>query len=70
LFTDDEVYMDDEEQIKEYVLRQRGLIYRGTAWRPSPLEWYFGQVKYLFQAKLYFSRFFEFTLINSLLCYF
>ena len=46
-FTDDEVYMDDDDKIKEYLLRQRGLIYRGTGYRPVPLKWYFGQVKML-----------------------
>jgi len=40
---DDEVYMEDEDKIKEYLLRQRGLIYRGTGYRPVPLKWYFGQ---------------------------
>ena len=39
--------MSDEEKVKEYVTRQRGLIYRGTAYRPTPLKWYFGQVKNL-----------------------
>ena len=50
LYTGDEAYLSDEEKIKEYVMRQRGLIYRGTAYRPVPLNWYFGQVRHLFAA--------------------
>ena len=45
---DDEVYLDDEESRKEYVLNDTGIIYRGNANYGvkgiDPMQWNFGQV--------------------------
>ena len=48
-FSDDDVYLDDEQAIREYVLKQNGTIYLGTAQDPQPKKWYFGQVKEFLQ---------------------
>ena len=47
--SDDDVYLDDEQAIREYVLKQNGTIYLGTAQDPQPKKWYFGQVKKFLQ---------------------
>ncbi|MCI4375375.1 hypothetical protein PGIGA_G00108750 [Pangasianodon gigas] len=39
----DAVYMNSEENLKEYVLAQDGIIFRGDAKYPIPSAWYFGQ---------------------------
>ncbi|KAM3877940.1 protein-glutamine gamma-glutamyltransferase 2 [Diretmus argenteus] len=39
----DAVYMDNEESLKEYVLAQDGIIFRGTYKYPKPIPWNFGQ---------------------------
>ena len=41
---DDEVFMSSSEDLKEYVLRQNGIVYQGSNSRPYPKRWYFGQV--------------------------
>ena len=47
-FVEDDVYIDDDELRKEYVLSDTGLIYRGSskhgAWSISPKRWNYGQV--------------------------
>lgn len=40
---EDEVYMDDENKLREYILKQNGQIYIGKHTRPRPRNWYFGQ---------------------------
>ncbi|XP_053404043.1 hemocyte protein-glutamine gamma-glutamyltransferase-like isoform X2 [Mercenaria mercenaria] len=40
---DDQVYMEDEKLTKEYVLNEKGKIYRGSTRRISPCPWNFGQ---------------------------
>uniref|UniRef100_A0A8C5AC86 Protein-glutamine gamma-glutamyltransferase 2 n=1 Tax=Gadus morhua TaxID=8049 RepID=A0A8C5AC86_GADMO len=42
----DSVYMDNEEYLKEYVLSQDGIIYRGTLEQILPFPWNFGQFEY------------------------
>ncbi|XP_053539685.1 protein-glutamine gamma-glutamyltransferase 2 isoform X2 [Ictalurus punctatus] len=39
----DAVYMNNEENLEEYVLAQDGIIYRGDAKYLIPSAWYFGQ---------------------------
>ncbi|MBN3282692.1 TGM2 glutamyltransferase, partial [Polyodon spathula] len=39
----DSVYMEDEEELKEYVLSQDGLIFRGTEKHITQCAWNFGQ---------------------------
>ncbi|KAL0977824.1 hypothetical protein UPYG_G00161730 [Umbra pygmaea] len=39
----DMVYMDSEEKLKEYVLAQDGIIFRGSYQHPIPTPWNFGQ---------------------------
>ncbi|XP_058860040.1 protein-glutamine gamma-glutamyltransferase 2-like [Acipenser ruthenus] len=39
----DSVYMEDEEELKEYVLTQDGLIFRGTEKHITHCAWNFGQ---------------------------
>ncbi|MGH0177607.1 UNVERIFIED_CONTAM: hypothetical protein FKN15_005110 [Acipenser sinensis] len=41
--TGDSVYMEDEEELKEYVLTQDGLIFRGTEKHITHCAWNFGQ---------------------------
>ena len=51
IISEDEVYMNSAEDLKEYVLRQNGIVYQGSNSRPYSKRWYFGQVKnnfYLF----------------------
>ena len=43
-FLGDEVFMNSSEDLKEYVLRQNGIVYQGSNSRPYPKKWYFGQV--------------------------
>jgi len=40
---DDEVYMEDEAEIKEYVIRQSGQVYVGSSINPRGRQWHFGQ---------------------------
>ena len=37
--------MEDEDELKEYVIRQSGAIYVGSYRSPTPKQWYFGQVR-------------------------
>ncbi|KAF6714860.1 Protein-glutamine gamma-glutamyltransferase 2 [Oryzias melastigma] len=39
----DDVYMDDEKSLDEYVLSQDGIIFRGSHKFPQPTPWNFGQ---------------------------
>uniref|UniRef100_A0A3Q2DV72 Protein-glutamine gamma-glutamyltransferase 2 n=1 Tax=Cyprinodon variegatus TaxID=28743 RepID=A0A3Q2DV72_CYPVA len=39
----DEVYMDNEQNLAEYVLSQDGIIFRGSSKHPIPTPWNFGQ---------------------------
>uniref|UniRef100_A0A3Q2CJY6 Protein-glutamine gamma-glutamyltransferase 2 n=1 Tax=Cyprinodon variegatus TaxID=28743 RepID=A0A3Q2CJY6_CYPVA len=41
--TADEVYMDNEQNLAEYVLSQDGIIFRGSSKHPIPTPWNFGQ---------------------------
>ncbi|KAJ8359201.1 hypothetical protein SKAU_G00157260 [Synaphobranchus kaupii] len=42
----DVVYMDSEEKLREYVLSQDGIIYRGSYKYPTGTPWNFGQFEY------------------------
>ncbi|KAI1890420.1 hypothetical protein AGOR_G00153530 [Albula goreensis] len=42
----DEVYMDSEEKLREYVLSQDGIIYQGSYKYPVGTPWNFGQFEY------------------------
>ena len=41
----DDVYMEDEDELKEYIVRQSGAIYVGSYKTPTPKQWHFGQVR-------------------------
>ncbi|KAM6946696.1 protein-glutamine gamma-glutamyltransferase 5-like [Lycodopsis pacificus] len=41
--SDDWVYMKDKREINEYVMNERGVIYRGSSNYIFPLDWDFGQ---------------------------
>uniref|UniRef100_A0A8C6WHX8 protein-glutamine gamma-glutamyltransferase n=1 Tax=Neogobius melanostomus TaxID=47308 RepID=A0A8C6WHX8_9GOBI len=41
--TDDSVYMENEEKIQEYVLNERGVIFKGSGNYISPMFWDYGQ---------------------------
>ena len=43
-FSDDTVYMPDEHLLKEYVLKDTGVIYVGNSARIAPRSWVFEQV--------------------------
>uniref|UniRef100_A0A8C6WI55 Protein-glutamine gamma-glutamyltransferase 2 n=1 Tax=Neogobius melanostomus TaxID=47308 RepID=A0A8C6WI55_9GOBI len=48
LFTatlDDSVYMENEEKIQEYVLNERGVIFKGSGNYISPMFWDYGQLE-------------------------
>lgn len=53
LFIVDDVYMEDEEWRKEYVLRQHGAIYVGNSRYQNGRDWYFGQV-WWFEIAIFF----------------
>ena len=38
------VHMESEEQLREYVLSQDGIIFRGSSKHPIGTPWNFGQV--------------------------
>ena len=57
IFIDDDVYLEDKAAIKEYVMKQNGIIYMGTAEDPQAKKWYYGQVKNLILNILYFSKY-------------
>ncbi|KAJ8400563.1 hypothetical protein AAFF_G00393320 [Aldrovandia affinis] len=42
----DVVYLDSEEKLREYVLSQDGIIYRGSYTYPTATPWNFGQFEY------------------------
>lgn len=42
--TADAVYLDSEEERREYVLTQQGFIYQGSAKFINSIPWNFGQV--------------------------
>lgn len=43
IFSDDGVYMNDEEQLDEYVLNDNGKVWQGTFKEPKGYQWFFGQ---------------------------
>lgn len=45
---DDEVYMSDTTQMREYLTRQHGIVYVGTQDDPRPRKWYYGQVSAIY----------------------
>ena len=36
--------MSSKDDVREYVLKQNGIVYQGKAKRPYAKQWYFGQV--------------------------
>ena len=46
LYVDDDVYMEDEQLLREYILRQKGEIYRAGERYIQAKQWHFGQVLY------------------------
>ena len=42
--SDDDSYMEDESQRRDYLLSDVGVIWRGTSRHKVPLVWEFGQV--------------------------
>ena len=45
IIVEDDVYLESAAERDEYVLNQTGLIFRGTAKDPTPLNWNFAQVR-------------------------
>ena len=43
-YTDDDTYMEDVSDLKQYLLNDVGTIWRGTLTNPSPYFWEYGQV--------------------------
>ena len=43
-FLEDEVYMNSNDDLREYILRQHGYVYQGVGRKPYAKYWYFGQV--------------------------
>ena len=43
-YTDDETYMEDVSDLKQYLLNDVGTIWRGTLNNPTPYFWEYGQV--------------------------
>ena len=39
------MYLESAAERDEYVLNKTGLLFRGTARNPSPLQWNFAQVR-------------------------
>ena len=39
------MYLESAAERDEYVLNQKGLIFRGTSKDPTPLNWNFAQVR-------------------------
>ena len=37
--------MNSNEDLKEYILADEGVVYQGGGKRPYPKDWYFGQVQ-------------------------
>lgn len=46
MFTDDEVFLDDEPSRQEYVLNDHAKIFCGTDNKPSFYSWVYGQFDY------------------------
>lgn len=42
-FPDDGVYLNDDEQLDEYVLNDNGKVWQGTYKEPKGYQWFFGQ---------------------------
>lgn len=42
--TDDDTYLDNEDDLKKHLIDEVGSIWRGTARQPRPLLWEYGQV--------------------------
>lgn len=40
---EDDVYMEDKEAVREYVLRQHGILFLGKYTNPAPKNWFYGQ---------------------------
>ena len=44
--TEDDSFLEHEEDRREYLLCDRGIIWRGNERQPLPTPWYYGQVRY------------------------
>ena len=42
--TDDDTFLDNEDDLKKHLINEVGTIWRGTARQPHPLLWEYGQV--------------------------
>lgn len=45
LFSDDDTYLDNEDDLEKHLINEVGTIWRGTSRQPRPLLWEYGQVK-------------------------
>lgn len=43
--SDDDTYMDNEEDLEKHLVSEVGTIWRGTSRQPRPLLWEYGQVR-------------------------
>ena len=53
LFVDDDVYLKQEDERKEFVLKQNGCVFTGTSTHPNINHWYYGQVRFHGNLQIY-----------------